>query len=280
MDNSNCRLKTGVGVVLLSVMITACQAIPDVPPNYHQGGDPSTRNHNKDEVAKIRTSLAAQYIRENKLDAAKKQLEMALKANNRYAPAYDMMGVLLQTEGSPANLARADEYFRRAIALDKDFIQAHNNYGVYLSIMGKHNEAVREFSLAGSTLGYEGRAGALENLGMIYKKLGNIKLAKEALIKAIEANNNIGKARVELIDIFLNENNPVLAKQLFDELDHIAGSRTLPPYVLLQGIKIAILQDNNAKRQSLSQILLNEYALSDEAKRLKAWLVNPNKPLQ
>ncbi len=279
MNNRNCRLKTGVGVVLLSVMMTACQAIPDVPPNY-QGSDPSTRNHNKDEVAKIRTSLAAQYIRENKLDAAKKQLEMALKANNRYAPAYDMMGVLLQTEGSPANLARADEYFRRAIALDKDFIQAHNNYGVYLSIMGKYNEAVREFSLAGSTLGYEGRAGALENLGMTHKKLGNIKLAKEALIKAIEANNNIGKARVELIDILLDENNPMLAKRLFDELVAIAGNRTLPPYVLLQGIKIALLQDNVAQWQLLSQTLFSDYPLSDEAKRLKAWLVNPNKPLQ
>lgn len=41
-----------------------------------------------------------------------------------------MMGVLLQQEASTANLQRADAYFKKAIALDAQFVQAYNNYGV------------------------------------------------------------------------------------------------------------------------------------------------------
>lgn len=49
----------------------------------------------------------------NELDTAQQQLEKAFAADSRYAPAYDMMGVLLQQEGSRINLAKADEYFKK-----------------------------------------------------------------------------------------------------------------------------------------------------------------------
>ena len=136
----------------------------------YQGSAPvsNNKNLNKQEIARVRTSLAAQYIRKNELDAAQRQLEKAFAANSRYAPAYDMMGVLLQQEGSRLNLEKADAYFKKAIALDGDFEQARNNYGVYLSQMKRYSEAAQQFEIAGSALGYEGRISALENLGRTY----------------------------------------------------------------------------------------------------------------
>lgn len=270
-----------MSVVLLGcVLLMGCQTTTTTSISNYQGGNADEKSYNKNEVAQVRTQLAAQYIAERKLDIAKRQLETALASDNRYAPAYDMMGVLLQTEGSPANLAAADEYFKKAIALDPDFVQAYNNYGVYLSLVGKDREAVQYFQKAGSTLGYESRTKALENLGLIYKKLGDKAAAKEAFIRAVEVNTGSAVARIELIDVALEEGNSLIAKRLYDELSQMAGSYDLPARVMFQGVKIALSQGNKTQQQAIARRLLSTYPLSDEAKRLKQWLQNPSTPLR
>lgn len=265
-------------VVGLSVVLCACQTTQ--PSANNTTAIAATQGSNKSETARIRTQLAAQYIRENKLDIALQQLELAMAADSRYAPAYDMMGVLLQAEGSTRNLARADEYFRKALGIDPNFSQARNNYGVYLSKMHKYNEAIAQFEIAGTTLGYEGRAASLENMGRAYLALKNTDKAKASFLRALDANNQRIDARVELTDIFLNENNLIFAKDTYDAVLARVGNVQLPPRLLYQGIRIAHLQQAVSQRQKLAQQLLALYPLSDEAKKFKAWLANPNQPLK
>lgn len=274
-----CSATIVIATLAMSVL-TGCQTTVSNSTSNYQGRLPDDRTYTRADVARVRTDLAAQYIAERKLDMAKNQLETAMEADNRYAPAYDMMGVLLQTEGSPANLAKADGFFKRAINLDSNFTQAYNNYGVYLAMMGKDREAIKNFEKAGSTLGYEGRTKALENLGLTYKKLGDTKNAKESFIRAIEANTGTVVGRIELIDISLAEGNSLVAKRLYDELVGMAGNYDLPARVMLQGVKIAISQGDRVQQQRLAQQILSTHPLSNEAKRLKQWLQNPNKPLK
>lgn len=94
-----------MAIVSIALVMTACQGVDR---NIHQ---------NKTELAKIRTAMAGQYIAAGRLDDAKRQLDMALTADVGFAPAYDMMGVLLQSESSEANLARADGYFVKRLSL-------------------------------------------------------------------------------------------------------------------------------------------------------------------
>ncbi len=269
--------KLGIPVMAL-LLLAACQSTTTTPTTY-QGSAPASRTQDRQEVARVRTQLAAQYIRDGNLDAAKRQLETALEADSRYAPAYDMMGVLLRQEGSEINLKKADEYFRRAISLDGNFMQARNNYGVYLSQMNRLQDAVTQFEIAGAALGYEGRAASLENLGRTYLRLNQTKKAEEAFLRALDVNFNSAIARVELMDIFLAQKNTLAAKQVYDEITTLWGNQALPPRVLLQGIKLSIMQHNTVQQQRLSQQLLSLYPLSDEAKRLKAWLSNPKSEL-
>ena len=164
---SSSSTKCGITLTaLLAILLTGCQTVPanDLlgSASYQTTAQSKgKRQVDKQEVARVRTSLAAQYIRKNELDAAQQQLEKAFAADSRYAPAYDMMGVLLQQEGSLINLEKADQYFKKAISLDKDFEQARNNYGVYLSQMKRYSEAAAQFEIAGAALGYDGRIGAL-----------------------------------------------------------------------------------------------------------------------
>ena len=265
--------------MVAGLLLSGCQSTPtnglDNLPYQTSTRSNSKYNVDKQEVARVRTSLAAQYIRKNELDAAQRQLEKAFAADSRYAPAYDMMGVLLQQEGSRINLAKADQYFIKAIEFDKDFVQAHNNYGVYLSQMKRYQEAAAQFEIAGSTLGYEGRIGALENLGRTYLQLGDNSAAAKAFLRALDGNRNSIIAHIELVDLLLDQQRVLQAQRLYDETLILVKGQGISPRLLLQGIKLAAAQNDITARQQLAQQLLSAYPLSDEAKVLKTWLNNP-----
>jgi type IV pilus assembly protein PilF len=274
-------IMTGLSALLLA----GCQSTTDpdlTGSTRYQGYAPvsNSKNLNKQEIARVRTSLAAQYIRKNELDAAQRQLEKAFAANSRYAPAYDMMGVLLQQEGSRLNLEKADAYFKKAIALDGDFEQARNNYGVYLSQMKRYSEAAQQFEIAGSALGYEGRISALENLGRTYLQLNDSAAAAKAFLRALDGNRNSLVAHIELVDLLLAQNRVQQAQRLYDETLILVQGQGISPRLLLQGIKLAEAQGDSNQRQQLSRQLLSAYPLSDEAKQLKTWLNNPEAPWQ
>ena len=268
---------------LLAVLLTGCQSTPsnDLSGStpYQNSTQPNKDRHvDKQEVARVRTSLAAQYIRKNQLDIAQQQLEKAFAADSRYAPAYDMMGVLLQQEGSRLNLAKADGYFKKAIELDPNFEQARNNYGVYLSQMKRYAESAQQFEIAGSALGYDGRIGALENLGRTYLQLNNRPEAAKAFLRALEGNRNSLIAHIELVDLLLEQQRVPQAQGLYDETLILIQGQGISPRLLLQGIKLAAAQNDIATRQDLAQQLLSAYPLSEEAKQLKGWLNNPKAP--
>ncbi|WP_227675604.1 MULTISPECIES: type IV pilus biogenesis/stability protein PilW [Psychrobacter] len=270
---------------LSALLLAGCQSTTDpdlTGSTRYQGSAPvsNSKNLNKQEIARVRTSLAAQYIRKNELDAAQRQLEKAFAANSRYAPAYDMMGVLLQQEGSRLNLEKADAYFKKAIALDGDFEQARNNYGVYLSQMKRYSEAAQQFEIAGSALGYEGRISALENLGRTYLQLNDSAAAAKAFLRALDGNRNSLVAHIELVDLLLAQNRVQQAQRLYDETLILVQGQGISPRLLLQGIKLAEAQGDSNQRQQLSRQLLSAYPLSDEAKQLKTWLNNPEAPWQ
>ncbi len=272
--------KLFVSMLFVSCLgLTACETIKTVSSINYQGsatgfGNNKNTKDKKQDIAKIRTALAGQYIRQGQLDAAQRQLNIAFDADRNYAPAYDMLGVLLQQEGSRLNLVKAEKNFKKSIHLDKDFMQAHNNYGVYLSYMKRYQEAIQQFELAGSALGYEGRTGALENLGRTYLKLNNKADATKSFLRALESNKNSLVARIELIDLLIENNAYQKARQLFEEVQALLGKRPLSPRLMLQGAKLAQASQDINSRQEYIQQLLSEYPLSKEAKLVKKWLSN------
>lgn len=275
-------MKYLVILTTLTVLLTACQSTSQNTTSVYQGTDPSQRKRDKMELAQARTALAGQYINQRQLDAAKRQLDEAIEAQPNYAPAYDMMGNLLKIEGSPSNIANAEKYFKKAISLDPDFIQARNNYGVYLSELGRHQEAIEQFNIAGSTLGYHNRAGALENLGLTYLKMNNPKAAEMAFNKAIETESATVTAKMEMIDILIGRHESLKAKAYFNDLKTMAQlhNQPMPSRLLYQGVRLGILQNDRQEVQRLSSQLLSQHPLSDEAKQLKQWLNNPTGALQ
>ncbi len=87
--------------------------------------------------------------------------------------------------------------------------QARNNYGTYLYQVERYNDAIEQFSIAGATLGYDQRFRALENVGRIYLKLGDIANAEKSFKQALQANRDSYISMLELAEIFyLNQQIP------------------------------------------------------------------------
>ena len=281
MSKFRAKVLIGVGLVGTLLSVAACQSTSTVAPapsDYYASANKSSgfKATDPDDIAPLRTQMAGQFIRERKLDDAYRQLEKAFDADKNFAPAYDMMGVLLQQEGSQANLQKADGYFRRAIEIDPNFMQAHNNYGVYLAKMNRHTDAMVQFETAGSALGYEGRVGALENLGRTALILNKEAEAGRAFLRALDADPNSLIAHVELVDLLIKNGRITQAQKLYEETLILLGDVALnDPRILLQGIKLAHAVNDTTIKTQLSQDLLANFPLSEEAKTLKGWMINP-----
>lgn len=246
-------VKSGFIVIALSQLLAGCITTGPTP----------LKSDPKAAVA-TRTALAGQYIRSGDLDAAQRSLEMALDIDSRSAEANNMMGVLLQQEGSPTNLVKAETYFKRAISIDGGFAQARNNYGVFLNGRKRYKEAIEEFTIAGSTLGYEGRAAALENLGRTYLSLNDTTGAEQAFKQALQANRDSVVARIELAEIFLARNKVQDASALYnDYLISLSGQKQGARSLWL-GIRIARAERDTIRMKTFINQLGSDYPTSAE----------------
>lgn len=120
-------------------------------------------------------------------------------------------------------------------------MKARNNYGVYLSQLGRYDEAMHQFEIAGAALGYEGRIKALENLGLTALKRGDYALATETFVRILERDRNNLVAHLELIDLLISNNQLVQAENLYKEmLTLLEESAVTAPRIIRQRAKLRL----------------------------------------
>ena len=215
----------------------------------------------------VRTQLAAEHLRNGDLDAAKRSLDQALEHDWRDSNANMMMGILLQQEGSKLNLDKADSYFKRAISSDPDNAQARNNYGTYLYRLERYNDAIEQLSIAGAALGYEQRYLALENLGRVYLRQGDVLNAEKTFKQALSVNRDSTISMLELAEIFYLREQYAGATQLYEQFVHRVGSHNQSSRALWLGIRIARANSDQLGQQALVNQLRALFPNSQEYQR-------------
>lgn len=253
-------LKFSLTMSLLGGLLAACQT------NVTQRVDGIRRDKlvaDPERAAKARIALAAEFLRQGNLDQAQQSAEKALEAEPRSAEAHNIMALIFQTEGSARNLAQAEAYFKRALALGRDSPQINNNYGAFLYQQGRYQEAYSYLNRAATTLGYDNRAGALENQGMTLIKLGQPDQAEQSFQQALRIEPALLLARQGMAEILLRRNDVAGASRLYADIEN-AGVADNAPDRLWLGIKLARAQRNVTRQNELVDRLRTRFPVSAE----------------
>ena len=242
-------------ICMSAIFITACQT-----PTTMVKKDP-------EKAVKVRTQLAAEYIKSGDLDSAKRTLDQALEMNSRDSAANMMMGILLQQEGSKVSMDKADAYFKRAISADPKNAQARNNYGTYLYQIERYNDAIEQLNVAGTTLGYDQRYKAFENVGRIYLKLGDMPNAEKSFKQALQVNRDSYISMLELSEIFYLKQQTTAATQLYEQFVRGVGQKNQGARALWIGIRNARANSDTMGMQALVNQLRALFPESPEYQR-------------
>ena len=242
-------------ICMSAIFITACQTQTTMVKK-----DP-------EKAVKVRTQLAAEYIKSGDLDSAKRTLDQALEMNSRDSAANMMMGILLQQEGSKVSMDKADAYFKRAISADPKNAQARNNYGTYLYQIERYNDAIEQLNVAATTLGYDQRYKALENVGRIYLKLGDMTNAEKSFKQALQVNRDSYISMLELSEIFYLKQQTTAATQLYEQFVRGVGQKNQGARALWIGIRNARANSDTMGMQALVNQLRALFPESPEYQR-------------
>lgn len=155
----------------------------------------------------LQTDISIEHFKDSNLHDSMLAAQEALIKNPNNAVAWMMLGMNYQADGSADNLPKAKHAFEKAVKLDPNNPQIHNNYGQFLLKNRLLTQAVSEFRLAANVITYDSRESAYSNLGYTYLemvKLGDNKakiLAKESFDKALSLSNNYEPALLGLTQL-------------------------------------------------------------------------------
>ena len=134
--------------------------------------------------AKAHTELGSLYLQNGNFAVAQEEGRIAIAADPRYAPGYNLLGVVhmnLQEN------AAAEENFQTALRLAPGDPEISNNYAWFLCQTGRERQAVDYFVAAIRNPLYSTPAKALTALGLCYLKMKDDRLAEDNLVKAVRA---------------------------------------------------------------------------------------------
>ncbi len=160
----------------LLVMILVAWTCTVLPALAEQQSDETKR-------AQIHTELGAGYFGMGKLGVALEELNIAIRADSKYAPAYNILGLVYM---ELREHDKADESFKRSLSLDANNSDAHNNYGWFLCQRSREGEAIDHFMKALKNPLYSTPEKAYLNAGQCSLKKGDDKEAEDFFLRAIK----------------------------------------------------------------------------------------------
>lgn len=154
-----------------------------------------------DKVLEQRLTLARQYIGRGNYEDAKRNLAAAVKVDDRNAEVHEAFALVHQSTGE---FEMAEQSFRRAISLDRDFSRARNNYAAFLYGQERYREAEEQLALVVKDTLYSARAQAFLNLGLCRLQLADNRGAEEAFMRVLAMQRDNAVALLEVAHLQLD----------------------------------------------------------------------------
>ena len=133
--------------------------------------------------ARLRLELAIGYFEHGQTTVALDEIKQSLAADPTYADAYNLRGLVYMRLD---DAGRAEDSFRRAIAINPREPNTLHNYGWLLCQRQRYGDAAAQFSLAMAAPNYADRAKTLMTQGVCQIKAGQPAEAERSLTQAYE----------------------------------------------------------------------------------------------
>ena len=171
------RLQLTIAALLSAFLLSGCAQAP-------VGSSASAPEANADvsEAARIHTELAAHYYTRGQFAVALSELRIALAHDSRYAPAFNMLGLV---HAELREYPEAETNFRRGIELAPAYSEVRNNFGYFLCQRGRYDEGLSQLDSALKNPLYASPELALANAASCAIAKNDLNRAEEYLRRAL-----------------------------------------------------------------------------------------------
>lgn len=209
-------LANGALVVVLAAALAGCVTTRSSSDALAKNLPQTSSAQKAEDAARIHTELAQHYMAQGDLQSALEKLQLALKFDDNYAPAHTVLGLLYERINEPA---KAEENYRRAVALEPDKGGPNNNLGQFLCSIGKSAEAQTYFEKAITDPFYNTPDVALSNAGVCQLRANNTAAAEADFRRALARNPDNVESLFQLARLLYLNNNAFGASAFMQRLD-------------------------------------------------------------
>lgn len=211
--------------------------------------------------ARAHTDLGAIYLRDRKLEIALEEFTIATKIDPSFGLAYNGLGLVHSALGQD-DLAELN--FKRAIQIEPNNSESHNNYGGFLCARNRIDESVKEFMAAVSNPLYTTPAMAYTNAGICALRKQDTANAENYFKQALQIEPLMHAAAYQLASIQFKRNDVSGAKVTLQN----AMLSQPGPELLWLSIQIARVQGNHDDEASYALQLRRQFPDSEQARLL------------
>lgn len=228
----------------------------------------SKSNVDKEKALEAHITLGMTYLQKNNRDGALSAFSRANKLDSRSAEAYQGLALVHQLNGERQ---LAEDNFKKALRGRADFSMSgvRVSYGKFLLEDGRYDEALPFFQKASEDITFPSRPNALYFIGMSALKTGDKVRAAGAFEHALNLNDRLAAASIELAEMRFVEGDYASSKKYLDQFTSNAKPTARS---LLLGVKIERVFGNKDNEASNALALKNMYPYSKEYLEYKKML--------
>ena len=204
----------------------------------------------------IRLQLGLIYLSQDDLPAARRNLQRAFQDASEDYRVLLAMARLYQQEGDSA-LAR--HYYQAAMKYAPEKSYVLNNYGAFLCGLGQYDAAHQQFTLAAVQDSAAARADSQERAGYCYLQQGEVSSARQALLKALQADGKKANTLLAEATKHLEQREPEQTRLLLEVYHHSVPATAESLWL---EIRFAALEQRTVDKERYGQQLAQNFPQS------------------
>lgn len=249
-------------LILLTLIAAAGCAVQPAAPELRPDADTTGSETDVRTRARVHTELAAGYLEVGNMSVALEEINVALRSDASYGPAYSIAG-LIYSELKEDRLAEQNyEHALRLNPLDSD---ANNNFGWFLCQRKREEDGIKHILAALRNPLYRNAERSYVNAGLCARQRGDTAGAEDYFQKVLAMRPNQLQALYQMADIAYVRGNYPAAKTYLNRFTQTGAANA---EVLWLGVRVERKVGDRDSEASYALQLSRNFPNSKEARAL------------